>query len=93
MNSLSRTEFRTLSERRAQADLERRIRKHHDAIAAREARFRKLPTPQQPEPVNFCAPDDAKPESFGWIDSAVFLTPMFVVAALILIARWSGWLA
>ena len=91
MNSLSRTEIRTYRDLQAQADLERMLKKRRAAEAARKAKFRKVPT--QPEPVNFCAPDDATPEPFGWVDSAVFLTPMFVVAVLILIARWSGWLS
>ena len=33
------------------------------------------------------------PEPFGWVDSAVFLTPLAIVCVLILLARWSGWLA
>lgn len=91
MNALHRTEIRTYRDMQAQADLERMLANRRAAERARADKFRKPPT--QPEPANFCAPDDATPEPFGWIDSAVFLTPMFVVAVLILIARLSGWLA
>ena len=61
MNSLSRTEFRTVTDRQAQARLERMLANRRAAERAREERFRKLPTPQQPEPVNFCAADDDVP--------------------------------
>lgn len=89
MNSLSRTEFRNISQVRK---LQTLLDAKHDKLAAAKKfggrHLRSVPT--QPEPANFCAPDDATPEPFGWIDSTVFLTPMFVVAVLILIARWSG---
>ena len=61
MNSLSRTEFRTLSDRQLQARMNRALANRRAAERAREERFRKLPTPQQPEPVNFCAADDDVP--------------------------------
>ena len=91
MNALHSAEIRTYHDLQAQADLERMLKNRRAAEAARVAKFRKVPS--QPEPANFCAPDDATPEPFGWVDSAVFLTPMFVVAVLILAARWMGWLA
>lgn len=84
MNSLSRTEFRTVTDRQAQARLERMLKNRRAAEAAREAKFHKLRAPRTPAP---------KPEPFGWIDSAVFLAPMASVAVLILIARWSGYLS
>lgn len=34
-----------------------------------------------------------QPEPFDWIDSAVFLSFGVVVAALIFVASWAGWLA
>lgn len=84
MNSLSRTEFRSMSDRQAQARLERMLANRRAAEAKREARFSKLRASRPTAP---------KPEPFGWVDSAVFLTPMLVVAVLILIARWSGYLS
>lgn len=84
MNALSRAELRPMSARQAQARLERMLANRRAVVAAREAKFRKLRVSRTTAP---------KPEPFTWIDSAVFLTPMFVVAVLILIARWSGWLA
>lgn len=56
------TEFRTPSDRRAQIELERLLAARRAAEAAREARFRRLPTPEQPIPANFCAPDDDAPK-------------------------------
>jgi hypothetical protein len=84
MNAIRQTEFRTTADRQAQARLERMLANRRASERAREAMFRKLPTPRTAAP---------KPEPFGWIDSAVFLAPMGIVAVLILIARWSGWLA
>jgi len=52
------TEFRTPSDLQAQVRLERMLAARRAAEAAREARFRTLPTPRQPEPCNFCAPVD-----------------------------------
>lgn len=59
MNSLSRTEFRTVTDRHAQARLERMLTNRRAAERARADKFRKPPT--QPEPANFCASDDDVP--------------------------------
>ena len=54
MNSHS-YEIRTYRDLQAQADPERMLAARRVAEAAREAKFRKLPTPSQPEPVQMCA--------------------------------------
>ncbi len=60
-------------------------------LAERERRMRE---PRAPEPVNFCAPAEPDTrEPFDWIDSAVFLSCGVIVAALILVLSWAGWLA
>lgn len=84
MNALHRTEIRTYRDMQAQADLERMLTNRRAAERARETRFSKLRASRAVA---------LKPESFGWVDSAVFLTPLAITAALILIARWSGWLS
>jgi energy-coupling factor transporter transmembrane protein EcfT len=80
MNAIRQTEFRTLSDRQAQARLERMLANRRAAERAREARLLRSPNKR----------NTAKPEPFTWIDSAVFLAPMGIVAVLILLARWSG---
>lgn len=79
-------EIRTLSDRQAQARLERMLAARRAADAAREMRFRQLPAPgTQPRPI-------PPPENFTWVDSAVFLAPVVVVATLVLVAHWMGML-
>lgn len=85
MNSLSRTEFRRLSDIRAQIDLERRIRRHHEAVAERAAKYRRPPTPKQPEPCNFCAPVEPPPAAPTWPAWAGMVALSLVLTA----AAWS----
>lgn len=62
MSALRPTEFHTISDLQQQVRLERMLAARRAAEAAREARYRQLPTPAQPEPVNFCAePEDSDP--------------------------------
>jgi hypothetical protein len=71
---------------RAYADAQREAIHHAERQATRA-------TPRQPEPANFCAPVEHEREPFDWIDSAVFLCCGVIVAALILVLSWAGWLA
>ena len=83
MNAVRQTEFRTAADRQAQARLERMLANRRAAERAREARLLRSPSQR----------NAAKPRPFTWVDSAVFLAPMGIVAVLILLARWSGVLA
>lgn len=81
------TDFRTLSDVRLQLELgDMLAARRAKQEAARELRIRKLPTPEQPEPVNCCATQVDDIET--WRDVAVFYVG--VVACL---AGWGlfGW--
>lgn len=99
MNTLRNPELRTLSDRQLQARLERQVAARKAAqsvidarIATKRQQFRAdakapmrvVPSVAKPAPVR---------ETFGWVDSYIFLTPLAIVAALILLARWSGMLS
>lgn len=81
------TEFRTVSDIRFQRELERMRAARHEAIAAREARFRRLPLPApQPEPANFCATndDDAPPA----VTRRQLIAAIVIISALFAGALW-----
>lgn len=95
------TDDQALCDRQAQARLERMLAARHAADAAREARFRQLPTPRSQFRANAKAPlTDVRPmppartnpRRCTWRDAAMFLLPAALTAAMFLVAHWAGWL-
>lgn len=73
------TEFRTPSDLQAQAA-------RRAAEAAREARFRRLPTPRQPEPANFCSAYDQwepVPRRLIWMLRITFVLALTLATAVL----------
>lgn len=99
--SVRQTEFRTPNDVQLQARLERMLAARRAEELAREERYRRLPTPRSRFRANAKAPvrdlrpglpSKPVPEPFTWVDAGVFLIPLGVVAALILLAHWFGWM-
>lgn len=91
-----------ISERQAQARLERMLAARRAAEAARSARFRPAGTPRSQFRADakasllrhVVAPPTRLPTSdFTWGDAAVFLLPAAALGVLLLIAHWAGWLS
>lgn len=96
MNALRR-DFPTLTDRQLQSQLERQLAARKAAqhvidqrIATKRSEFRA----NAKAPPQIVRNEPVKParETFGWVDSYIFLTPLAIVSALILAARWLGWL-
>lgn len=84
------TDFRTLSDVRLHRELgDMLAARRAKQEAARELRIRKLPTPIQPEPANFCAEPDADETN----DARWELVLALIFAALLtpLVAAFAGW--
>jgi hypothetical protein len=88
-SAASATNHPTFTQRRA---IRAYLEAQRDAIHHAE-RQAKRSAPRQPEPANFCAPVAVEREPFDWIDSAVFLCCGVIVAAVILVLSWAGWLS
>jgi len=95
------TDDQALRDRQAQARLERMLAARRAADAAREARFRQLPTPRSQfrasaraplTDVRFMPSARMNRRRFAWRDAAMFLLPAAFTAAMFLVAHWAGWL-
>lgn len=95
-------EIRTLSDRQAQARLERLLAARRAAEAVREAKFRQLPTPRSQfraaakaplADVRPVPPTRTDPHQFTWRDAGIFILPAALIATLLLVAHWAGWLS